>query len=204
MGDFHVRCDCGEIEYSISETGIRSGNRLVCYCRSCRVSDIHLRGNKNGLTPDFAVEIIQISPHALRIKKGQSLIRAYQLNSKGSLRWYAECCGTPLWNTLKTPRFPFLGVVIPPAHHTPKSPELGETRYVNTKNALPQSQAPKKDNGFGWAVRGILRRAPAAIIHSKQNPLKKENGGYIVDFTSLSNEQRANAYQRAQAVFSVD
>jgi hypothetical protein len=38
-------------------------------------------------------------------------LRLMRLSEKGLLRWYAGCCDTPLFNTMATPKVPFVGVL---------------------------------------------------------------------------------------------
>jgi hypothetical protein len=56
-------------------------------------------------------EITQMSQASVAFTAGTDKIAAVKLTSKGLMRWYASCCGTPIGNTLGTSAMPFIGVI---------------------------------------------------------------------------------------------
>jgi hypothetical protein len=54
-------------------------------------------------------EVIQLARARLEITEGADQIRCVRLSKKGMHRWYAQCCRTPLGNTI--PWVPFVGLV---------------------------------------------------------------------------------------------
>ena len=82
-------------------------NRALCYCRDCRAY-LHWLEREDLLDAHGGTEIIQLARNRLRIDEGMSHVRLLRLSSRGLHRWYADCCNTPLGNTM--PRIPFIGV----------------------------------------------------------------------------------------------
>ena len=62
------------------------------------------------LDPAGGTDIFQMPPGRVRLTAGTGAMRCLCLSNK-VLRWYADCCRTPIANTAATPRFPVIGVV---------------------------------------------------------------------------------------------
>ena len=50
-------------------------------------------------------------PGALRVDQGLEHVALMQLAEGGLFRWHTSCCRSPIGNTLRTTRFPFIGVI---------------------------------------------------------------------------------------------
>lgn len=55
--------------------------------------------------------LVQVRVDALSLAAGRGSLRAMHLTDRPSLRWYAGCCDTPLFNTYAHGRVPYLSVV---------------------------------------------------------------------------------------------
>jgi hypothetical protein len=87
----------------------RTVNRVVCYCDDCQAFLHHL-GRADLLDAHGGTDIVQVAPAALSFDRGAERIVGLRLTPKGLYRWYAECCKTPLGNTVST-AVPFVGIV---------------------------------------------------------------------------------------------
>lgn len=96
------RCICGSVEAELPA----KGNRIICYCGSCRgfVEDL---GFGDRLDAEGGNELFQVAPDGVRIAKGSDQLVWMRLTDKGPLRWYTKCCNTPMVNTLSTRNLPF-------------------------------------------------------------------------------------------------
>ena len=111
-----LACRCGQIQGEIS--AIRQDSiRIHCYCEDCRQYARFIAGL--GKQDDTTIgefgdnRVVQVCKSALKIKKGQELIKlarkAAKPNGSGQIymhRFYAACCNVPLYNTVD-----FLGFV---------------------------------------------------------------------------------------------
>ena len=58
-----------------------------------------------------AVPTSQMSPARLQITDGVDHLACMRLKPGGLLRWYADCCRTPIGNTLASRQVPFVGLI---------------------------------------------------------------------------------------------
>src|SRR5215204_4669214 len=99
-----LRCRCGEVHGSVTNAAPGAVNRVVCYCDDCQAFLHHL-GCAELLDASGGTDIVQVAPAALAFDRGAERIAGLRLTPKGLYRWYADCCKTPLGNTL-TPALP--------------------------------------------------------------------------------------------------
>ncbi len=104
-----LRCRCGQISGQVQNVAPRTVNRVLCYCADCQAFLHHLH-RAELLDAHGGTDIIQVAPSALTFQRGREHIVGLRLTDKGLYRFYADCCKTPLGNTL-SPRIPFIGLV---------------------------------------------------------------------------------------------
>jgi hypothetical protein len=105
--DIPIRCKCGRVRGIARGVGPRTVNRSVCYCHDCR-GFLHWLERDDLVDARGGTEIIQLARSRLEIEEGTDQIQCVRLSPKGLHRWYAQCCKTPLANTV--PLIPFAGV----------------------------------------------------------------------------------------------
>ena len=90
---------------------LNRANRVVCYCDDCQ-SFAHFLGRPDEiLDAHGGTDIFQITPARVAITEGAARLSCIRLTPKGLLRWYADCCGTPIGNTLPSHHVPFVGLI---------------------------------------------------------------------------------------------
>ena len=87
-----------------------SVNRIVCYCKDCQAFANQVEDNSTALNEFGGTEIMQIPLSHLDIKQGMEHVACLQLKEKRLLRWYTNCCGTLIGNTVGI-KLPFVGVI---------------------------------------------------------------------------------------------
>lgn len=107
--DVEVGCRCGEVRGSVKNASPQTVNRVVCYCDDCQAFAHHL-GRADLLDAHGGTDIVQVAPAALSFDRGAERILGVRLGPKGLHRFYADCCKTPLGNTVGT-GIPFVGIV---------------------------------------------------------------------------------------------
>jgi hypothetical protein len=117
-------------------------------------------------------DIVQLTPAQVTIDQGMDQLRCLRLTPKGLYRWYADCCKTPIANTV-SPGFPFVGLM----HNAliingPLDGCLGPVNfYVQGKSAKAPRANQKVHAGF--PVSWFLASAPWMIwgkIRGKHKP----------------------------------
>jgi hypothetical protein len=86
-----------------------TGFRFVCYCTDCQAF-ARLLERPDVLDPAGGTDIFQMPPGRVKLTEGTDALRCLRLSDK-VLRWYTDCCRTPIGNTAASPRFPVFAVI---------------------------------------------------------------------------------------------
>ncbi|MFC4347426.1 DUF6151 family protein [Kordiimonas lipolytica] len=109
--DVSVSCTCGKVKGVIHGLSAASSNHVQCPCKGCQ-SYAHYLGRAADMLDEAGYSnIFQIDPVTFEIKEGLEHLACVRMTPKGPLRWYTDCCKTPLGNTLPKGGVPFLGVL---------------------------------------------------------------------------------------------
>lgn len=109
MKDIQLKCECGKVRGVAHKVSPDSGNRIVCCCDDCQ-SFANFLGKENILDENGGTDIFQMSYANIEITEGAENLKAIKLTEKGLIRWYVDCCKTPVGNTMSA-KIPFMGVV---------------------------------------------------------------------------------------------
>jgi hypothetical protein len=104
---FH--CRCGTVQGEIEPGAVYA--RAVCYCRDCQAFARALGCEQEALDPNGGTDVVAMLPAGLRFTAGRGQVACLSLSSKGLLRWHSACCDTPIGNTSRNPRLPYVGVL---------------------------------------------------------------------------------------------
>jgi hypothetical protein len=165
-----VRCRCGKVRGVATEISPRTSSRVVCYCDDCQAFARFL-GADDVLDALGGTDICQMAAPRLRITEGRSELRCVRLSPKGLHRWYADCCKTPVANTING-RIPFVGIVQPFMNYAgdgrSRDEALGKpVAYVHGKFAiggLPPHAHPTAPPRF---ILGAIRRFVGWFLSSR-------------------------------------
>ncbi len=109
--DLTIRCACGALTGVARGLSPKAGNRLACYCDDCQAFARFLGRADTVLDPCGGTDVFQTSPARVAFGCGADRLACVRLTPKGLLRWYADCCRTPIGNTPARPGLPFVGLV---------------------------------------------------------------------------------------------
>lgn len=76
---------------------------VQCFCDTCRKVHAHLTQETVS-----EVHLLLSVPDALQIDAGQDKLAALTASGKGPIRWFTSCCNTPVANTLRSAKLPFM------------------------------------------------------------------------------------------------
>jgi hypothetical protein len=107
--DVPLRCRCGRVSGVARHVSPSAGFRFVCYCEDCQTFARFL-GRLDVLDPAGGTDIFQMPPARIGVITGADAVRCLRLSDRGVLRWYTDCCRTPIGNTAG-PRFPVIGLI---------------------------------------------------------------------------------------------
>ncbi|MBE1283181.1 MAG: hypothetical protein GJ676_07700 [Rhodobacteraceae bacterium] len=182
-------CECGALHGQIEDHGLRAGTHLECFCPDCRAAQLYF--DQPDPAPG-AVELFQTTPDAITIHAGSEHLAMLRLGPKGLYRWYAGCCNTPLFNTLKSRRFAFAGIL---ADRLEDNSVLGPIRV---QGYVPTAGKPPRHKGAGRMAYGIFSRMIGAWVSGRwrQTPFfDPDTGKPVAEPVVISREDRARLYR---------
>lgn len=176
-GDLTVRCQCGSFTGTVRHVSGANGNRAVCYCDDCQAFARYLGAEGTALDGQGGTDIFQMSPARLTVARGVDRLACMRVTPRGPLRWYADCCRSPIGNTAPTRQLPIVGLILSSVDARPQELDqaLGPVRarvMVRHAKGTVADSAPVYE-GFPashiarmlwrilvWRVRGDHRRSP--------------------------------------------
>jgi hypothetical protein len=155
-----LKCRCGTIKGYISNP--RSANRVVCYCKDCQAFARFLGQESATLDAQGGSEIIQTLPKNVTFTQGVDSLACIRLTDKGMVRWYADCCKTPIGNTLENYKISFIGLLhnCLESSERPLQDSFGPIRtYANPQGAIgePKPKAAGMGTMLGWVAKTITK-----------------------------------------------
>jgi Family of unknown function (DUF6151) len=158
-----------------SDVSPSTGFRFVCYCNDCQAFARFLE-RPDVLDPAGGTDIFQMPPGRVTLTAGTDALRCLRLSNK-VLRWYTDCCRTPIANTAARPHFPVIGVVHSFMDHEADGRSRDEVLgrplchiYESSAVGPLPSNAPgppslgifarRASRMLGWWVRGLGRPTP--------------------------------------------
>jgi hypothetical protein len=173
--DLPLRCKCGRVRGVAIDVSPATGFRFVCYCGECQAFARFLK-RTDVLDGAGGTDIFQMPPARIKLTAGTDALRCLRFSDR-VLRWYTDCCRTPIANTSAGPRFPLAGVI----HCFMDCEASGRSREealrpplcrVFERSAiapLPPNAPPPSSFGLyarripsllGWWARGLARPSP--------------------------------------------
>lgn len=174
-----LRCRCGALTGLVGQP--RKASRGVCYCKDCQAFARYLGDPDRVLDSMGGTDVVATLAKYVSFTSGTDRLACLSLTDRGLLRWYANCCGTPIGNTLRNFRVPYVSLVHT-CLGTPAGIEasFGPVRMrVNTKSAtghpksMPLSQA------------GALLRFLPTVLLGRLDGSYKTTPFFTVDGTRL-------------------
>ncbi len=174
--DVPIRCSCGSLRGVARGVSRSAGNRYVCYCDDCQSFAKYLGRADEILDAHGGTDIFQMSPARLEITEGGNRLACVRLTPKGLFRWYADCCKTPIGNTLPTRQVPVIGLIHSCMNTEGKSRDetlgpvragvngryaTGDRTEINAHDRAPLSVLFRMSRKLlGWRLRGDHNRSP--------------------------------------------
>ena len=186
-----LKCRCGAVRGQMQPA--RAYVRATCYCKACRAYARFLE-RTDVLDDAGGTDVVATAPAAVRLTSGVEHVACMSLSPKGTLRWYAACCRTPLGNTSRNTRLPYLGLVTDCLDATAQ--QLDATFgpaggcVLNTGSATSPVRATPL--AFAWGGLRILAGVSSARLRGERaSPFLDGDGRLLREPEVISREQRA-------------
>ena len=101
-----LSCRCGAVQGKARSPG----PRMICMCDDCQTYAHFLGHAAEILDANGGTDVVPVRPAHLDITQGAEKLACLRLSPKGTWRWYASCCRTPIANTMASLTMPYAGV----------------------------------------------------------------------------------------------
>jgi hypothetical protein len=161
---------------------IRPGmaNRAICYCRDCQAFARFLERADTVLDENGGTGIVATLPSQVHFNQGLEALTCMSLSEHGMYRWYASCCNTPIGNTPRDLKTPYVGLIESCLGSGPPSIQesFGPVRMVlNTKYAKHPVKSTPMSNFV--TMLGLMKSLIGARLNGnyKRNPFFDTEAG---------------------------
>lgn len=182
--DLSFACDCGTVTGTVLGVGPDQGDHVVCHCSDCQNLTHHLGHAGRVLDAHGGTSLYQTRCARMRIDTGRDRLACVHLTDKPTLRWYAACCGMPLFNSYANGKIPYVTIQLaacdPVMRHRLAGPPRGHlftADGIGDTGALPQmSMGTLMRRFFPRMIRDIVsgdRRRSALFDAKTLEPVAK-------------------------------
>ncbi|MEO3415710.1 DUF6151 family protein [Roseovarius sp. CAU 1744] len=193
---FSHACRCGKTRLTVTVPSRAAGTHIRCYCRDCQTAArLHDR-DEDTLSPAGGTDVWHTVPELIEIEAGADTLQISRLSPRGGYRWYAGCCGTLMFSTVRNLAIPFVSVALRQPEMQAAGNLLGPVRcHAFTASARPHSDAPGANKGMRRAGALALKRAVISWLGggSRRSPLRQPDGTPIAPVDVISLEMRKAA-----------
>lgn len=202
-----LQCRCGTVKGLVADPQL--ANRAVCYCTDCQAFARFLGHADDILDAHGGTEVIATTPMKVTFTQGAHALACMSLSPNGLLRWYADCCKTPIGATPRDSRTAYVGLTHNCLQRADGAvdPAFGPIRiYSNVKSATsaPGVKAPALK--AAWALARIVKSLAVARLSGRfrQTPFFDGSPPMPVKVpTVLTKEQRAQLSSRDRGASGV-
>jgi Family of unknown function (DUF6151) len=181
--DISLRCRCGRVRGTARSVSPSAGFRFVCYCSDCRAF-AHFLERADALDAAGGTDIFHMAAGRVTLTAGADALRCLRLRDGTKvLRWYADCCRTPVANTAASARFPVVALIrsfmdceaVGQSRDELLGPPLCRIYEGSALAPLPSNAPPPPSFGLfarratkllGWWARGLGRPHPFFDEHT--------------------------------------
>lgn len=126
--DLPFACACGTVSGILLDVGPDQGDHVICHCSDCRFLAQHLGHAARVLDAQGGTALYQSRCARMRLVSGHDRLASLHLTDKPTLRWYASCCGMPLFNTYANGKIPYLTTQVAACDPAARAALLGPPR----------------------------------------------------------------------------
>ena len=106
MTDLAFSCACGTVTGVVKDVGPGEGDHVYCHCTDCQSVPKFLGAEDRILDEAGGTELYQTRCARLTFHSGKDQLAGLHMTDKPTLRWFAKCCDTPMFNTYANGSFP--------------------------------------------------------------------------------------------------
>ena len=172
MTDMTFSCACGTVAGTIADVGPRQGDYVYCHCTDCQAVPKLLGAEERILERAGGTALYQTRCARLSFASGKDKLAGVHMTDQPTLRWYAGCCDTPLFNTYANGKLPYTTILLANCDE-PGRAALGEPRgHLHLADA-PGETRDLKPMSMSALLRSFFKRLVKDIVSGdrRRNPL---------------------------------
>lgn len=202
MQKIKLKCHCGEVKGFLRYEGHFGENHISCFCDDCQCFAHYLNKSDEVLDELGGTEIFQVNSNQVVIEKGQENIRCLKLSPKGTSRFYAKCCDTPIAN-MASLKISFAGIVHNFIDNKDEAQTLfGPVKYKCMSEFSKNGEVENASKGFSKSlVFKILCNTILGKINKSYLPnsfFSKESGLSLYPVDLISRDEKNNFKKRVE------
>jgi hypothetical protein len=153
-------CQCGRVTGHIERAIATEGDHIVCHCTDCRDLVRHLGQDARVLDQFGGTALFQSRCARVRLETGLDQLACLHMTTAKTLRWYAACCSSPLFNTYANGRVPYVTTILANCNAADIRQLLGTPiGHLFTKEATSDASALPQ-----LSMAGLMRRFLVRMI----------------------------------------
>ena len=193
-GNLPFACVCGQVAGTIARASPKRGDHIVCHCTDCQTFPLYLGQADRVLDEHGGTPLYQSRCGDLSFERGRDKLGALHLTEQPTLRWYATCCDTPLFNTFQNGRIPYTTTLVANTAESARQslgPPIGHL-FVKDAPGDPQDLS---DMSMGRLMRRFFVRLVKDVFSGdrKRNPLFDPHS-----FEPIATPQRLDEAERSR------
>ena len=110
--DLVLACRCGAVRGLVRDAGPEGGDHVVCHCTDCRAFAQLFDASEHVLDDHGGTALYQTRCARLELGAGRDRLGCLHLTEKPTLRWFARCCRTPMFNSWRNGRMPYVTALV--------------------------------------------------------------------------------------------
>ena len=172
MTDMTFSCACGTVVGTIADVGPKQGDYVYCHCTDCQAVPKLLGAEERVLERAGGTALYQTRCARLSFASGKDKLAGVHVTDQPTLRWYASCCDTPLFNTYANGKLPYTTILLANCDKVGRA-ALGEPRgHLHLADA-PDETKDLKPMSMAALLRSFFKRLVKDIVSGdrRRNPL---------------------------------
>ncbi|WP_146027096.1 DUF6151 family protein [Bowmanella denitrificans] len=157
---FKCRCGC----FQAIVLGGYTSRGIICCCSDCRAFAKYC--DESILIDGGGIHLIEIPQNRFNILKGKNRVRALRFSDGGLIRWFCDCCYTPIGNTRDNSIFSMLSLInfFPETGFIEKDFRFF-TSIIGRKSVNQEMKLREQDSFVNWL--GKMARMLVYVISGK-------------------------------------
>lgn len=165
-------CACGTVAGFIADFGPKQGDYVYCHCTDCQAVPKLLGAEERVLERLGGTALYQTRCARVSFASGRDKLAGVHMTHQPTLRWYASCCDTPLFNTYANGKLPYTTILLANCDKAGRA-ALGEPRgHLHLADASGETD-DLKPMSMAALLRSFFKRLVKDIVSGdrRRNPL---------------------------------